>query len=362
MSELNLHAYVQKYIYPLNLGKTAHDVLQEFIDIDVTSEDLVRILKNNPSYQHYFEKFVNQQAPKSQEEAANETNPADSGKKSVKTTPTHRLIALLGMIGSRNFLLALRLAKATSGNFPISPEGNIDFKPSDYLKLSSEVEDLCLNNNIEYAETWFASAYLVDWLLVIAKQNNNYKKIEPFFQQVWKHSRNTAAVAYALGQKIPNFNFHKYAASAGMLHNVGKILLALETLESTDASYLVNREKADKQNLHFPRECEIVLERSAYGISYEELSSLTVLSFRVFKDLDKSIRYHNEPYYLKTMDKQSYLLACLINLASAMAKSWKTPVDEKDPVLQEWKRPWLKDLKLNTKDVIECMQWAMSLK
>lgn len=363
MAELQLHAYVNQYLPQLYLARTAQDVLQEFIDIDVTSDDLVRILRNNPSYQMFFEKYVNKKSPQKNQIA---TDPKDGSHKKEAgiSTPTHRLIALLGMIGSRNFILALRLAKASTGSFPATAEGSIDFKPSDHLRYCLDMEEMALRNNIEYGETLFAAAYLYDWLTAIAKKGN-YKRLEPFMQQSWKQSRNTAMIAHALGKKVKNLSFQKYAGAAGLMHNIGKILLAIATSEgasSGGANYLNELEKADKQGWKWNGEQGIVMEKSLYGIQYEELSAMALLQFRVFKDLERSIRYHNEPFFLKTVDKNSYQLACIINLASLMAKSWKAPADEKDPVIAEWTKPWTKDLKLQTKDLISTMKWAMTLK
>ena len=364
MAEPQLHAYVNQYLPQLHLARTAQDVLQEFIDIDVTSDDLVRILKNNPSYQHFFEKYVNKKSPPKAESAPAATENKEGAKKEeIVSTPTHRLIALLGMIGSRNFILALRLAKASTGFFPVTAEGSMDFKPTDHLRYCMEMEELALRNNIEYGETLFAAAHLYDWLNALAKKGN-YKKLEPFIQQSWKHARNTAIVAHALGKRVKNLSFQKYAGAAGLLHNGGKILIALATAEGADgaASYLSELEKAEKQSWKFTSEQEILREKALYSVQYEELSAMILLQYRVFKDLERSIRYHNEPYFLKSVDKNSYQLACTINLASLMAKSWKTPADDKDPLLKEWSKPWTKDLKLQTKDLIEVMKWSMTLK
>lgn len=367
MADLPLHGYVQNQLRHLKLGKTAQDVLQEFIDIDATTDDIARILKNNPGQLQIFERFVNETAKKGPTDAQNEAPAKDaSGKEEKKAPanlpPTFRLIALVGLIGSRNFILALRLLKLASGTYPPPSEENMNFKPSDYLKYSYEVEELCQRNRINYGETWFAGAYLFDWLNTMAKRTPHYKKLEPFMQQTWKQARSTAIIAHSLAEKVPNFSLFKYAGAAGMICHAGKVLLALETLEGNETNYLAEREKLAKLDWKPLLEAELLLERDQYGITHEELSAFITLYFRIFKDLEKAVRYRSEPFYLKKIDKNSYLLACILNLATNMARTWKTPVDDKDPIMAEWRKPWLKDLKLTSKNIIDTMKWSMNLK
>jgi len=117
---------------PLRLGPTARDTLQEFVDIDVTAEDLVRILHRNHAYGDLFARFVNQKTQPRRAKEQTKPGSTEAPKPPVPDSPTHRLINLLGMIGSRNLILALRMHKALEGRFPISEEGAVELKASDY--------------------------------------------------------------------------------------------------------------------------------------------------------------------------------------------------------------------------------------
>ena len=74
------------------------------------------------------------------------------------------------------------------------------------------------------------------------------------------------------------------------------------------------------------------------------------------------VRNFREPYLLKGVDLPSYRLCVLLNLADAMARSWKIPNDEKDPVFEEWGYPGLTTLKIKRAALIEVMKRAMTLK
>jgi hypothetical protein len=75
-----------------------------------------------------------------------------------------------------------------------------------------------------------------------------------------------------------------------------------------------------------------------------------------------ALQYQLEPYYLKPIDKNLYLLASALQLAAHMGAVWRIPVDDKDPLMRQWKRPWVKDLHLNEKKLGDIMKRVMALK
>ncbi|NUM88976.1 MAG: hypothetical protein HUU37_07215, partial [Bdellovibrionales bacterium] len=132
MPEPRVHSLLQDCLRPLKLKPTARDTLQEFIDIDVTADDLVQILNRNLAYRDMFERFVQKRI-----------KPAAGGDKkdAQEPSPTHRLVSLLGMIGSRNFILALRMSRLHTGHFPVKDDGSVDLKAGDFLKRASDIEE-----------------------------------------------------------------------------------------------------------------------------------------------------------------------------------------------------------------------------
>lgn len=330
---------------PLMLGKTARDTLQEFIDIDVTADDLVRILNYNQTYRNLFSRFV-------QQRSAKQTDSKDG------SSPTHRLIGLLGMIGSRNLILSLRMHKVSEGKFPISEDGKVDLKTSDYLKQSLEIEETFLRNKLEYSETAFAAGVYYDWIFHASKKYTSFKKLEPYFNDVWKRALKTGYLAYFLAEKIPGLS-PKTAVAAGILSQLGKIHMALYFPEGKD-SFPTFDESCKEAKISGPS--KLILERAKFGFSQEELGAYSLFYFDVFADLFNAVRAHREPYTLKGADKNNYLLATTISLADAMAESWKIPADEKDPVFQEWNTASVKNLKLRSSILIDVMKRAMTLR
>jgi len=84
--------------------------------------------------------------------------------------------------------------------------------------------------------------------------------------------------------------------------------------------------------------------------------------YDVFKLLAPSVRFYREPYCLKGVDASNHKLAILLWLADSMARTWRLPADEKDPVFSEWTYPGLGTLKIRRTLLMEVMKRAMTLK
>ena len=330
---------------PLRLGPTAHDTLQEFIDIDVSAEDLVRILNRNQTYRSLFFRFIAKKTAAPEKEKGQKED----------SSPTHRLVNLLGMIGSRNLIVALRMHRAATGIFPIGVDGEVDIKTSDYLKVSTEAEELFVRNKLEYAETAYAAGVYFDWFLRVQADDSGFKKLEPYYKEVTKRAQRVGILAYLLSRELPGFT-PKFAIAAGMLSQAGRLFLGTEFPDFPDF------EKELETNPKLTSCARAILERKQFGYSQEEVGSHSLRYFDVFRFLAPAVRYFREPYCLKGMDRQNYNFALLLGLAERMATSWKIPVDDKDPVFLEWMNPATPVLKLKRDKLIAVMKHAMALK
>jgi hypothetical protein len=332
---------------PLLLGATARETLQEFADIDVTAEDLVRILKKNQAYRELFSRFVNQKTKGTQA-------PSEDGKKQPES-PTHRLIGLLGMMGSRNLILSLRMHKCMEGKFPINEDGNVEVQVSNYLKRAIDVEEIFLKSKLEYSETAYTAGVYYDWIQHTLSKHPQYKKIlEPYCTEVWNRAFRTGVLAYFLAKNVVGVS-PKHAMAAGFFLHGGKIFLA-----STFPEYPEWEKTASNPKLTLLGRKTLELKR--FGFNFEEVSAHTLFYFDVFPSLREVISMAREPFYAKGKDSALYKFAALLYLAEEMAQSWKIPANEKDPVFQEWAHPSLKQLKLNTTKLMQIMKSAMTLK
>ncbi len=353
MPEPRIHNLLESAIFPLRLRPTARDTLQEFIDIDVTNDDLVRILNNNHAYRDIFERFVQKKIRRTS------TDEKKDGDKD--STPTHRLIGLLGMIGSRNFILTLRMLRSVTGKFPIQEDGSVDVKTSEYLKCCMDMEELFQRNNYNYSETAYAAGYFYDWIIFLARQRDDFKKLEEYLKQNWKVAVRAALAAHHLSERVGGFTFLKYASAGAICCYSGKALMAFMfpgDEETPNWVEFVTKNQAIESG--FPKAFQ-VLEQDTFGLTHEECASAAIYAFDVFKGFSSAIRYYREPYYLEHGDKNLHHFALLLNIACDMARVWRMPNDEKDPLITEWMKS-AAPLKLKPKQLLEAIRAAMGSK
>lgn len=326
----------------LRLGPTAKDTLQEFIDIDVTTDDLARILRRNKSYRDLFARYVIKKTGMTLDEN-NKQGPS-----------THRIIALLGLMASRNLILSLRMHKAIEKTFPFKG-GEVEIRPEDYLKRANTLEEVFLQARWPYAETAFSASVYYDWLYRGLSKNSDFKKLEPYFDHVWKRAQKVGTIAYHLAHEVPGAN-SKQALASGILLPAGKIWMALQ-----DSSYAEKDQMWDTNPLYSPLALKL-MEEEKWQTSFETVSAHSLYYFDIFESSIPAIQCYREPYLGKAYSKGTFQLSTILYLADLMARSWKIPADEKDAVFSKWDHPNIKSLKLSAAKIIKVMKASMGQK
>ncbi len=340
----------------MRIGRTARETLQEFVDIDVTADDLSRILNENQAYRDLLFRFVNQKTAKTEKKQP--PKEGEGGKdEPPPPSPTFRLVNLLGMLGTRNLIVALRILRLAQGKFPFDEDGSLQVEAPKVLKQAIEAEDLFTRNQLEYSETAYAAGVYFDLCRQIYGEEGDLKKLEPYYKRTWQRAIRTGLVAYFLAEKLAGFT-PKFALAAGMMADGGKLHLACWF---EDVVYEDQEEKLDS-NAALPPIARLLMERAAFPVAAEEVGSHSLRYFDLFKLLAPAVRYYREPYVLKGADETNHRLAVLLWLSDAMARSWKIPADEKDPIFNEWSYPGLGTLKVRRGLLIDVMKRAMTLK
>jgi HD-like signal output (HDOD) protein len=196
-----------------------------------------------------------------------------------------------------------------------------------------------------------------DLCLRLYRKDKNSKELEPYLLRVWQRAQRTGLLAYFLAERVPGSS-PRSALAAGMLAHAGKLHLATWLQERDYASF----EMGLDGNAELPPLARQILERDKFGVTQETVGAHTLRYFDTFKSLIPAVQNFREPYCLKGVDSAGHGLAVILWLADAMARSWKTPTDEKDPVFTEWSYPALLQLKIRRSMLIEVMKKAMTLK
>jgi hypothetical protein len=228
---------------------------------------------------------------------------------------------LLGMAGTRNFLAASRLLRAT-GRSPIDAVAAGTFKPAEHVKYACLAEAACAEHHLGHDDLAYAGGLLYDFLLALAAPDakaamSGVKPLPPeLVTKTWDDGLRTALVAGHLARRSSEFPSQKYAFTAALMHGFGKILLAC----------LHPAAPADQGKWGpLSEDARATREIQAYGLQHEELGSLAVAFYSPLKAVEKAIRYQCEPYTLRLAEPNVYKLASLLSLAKVLSAKDKVP-------------------------------------
>ncbi|HUP56223.1 MAG TPA: HDOD domain-containing protein [Bdellovibrionota bacterium] len=289
----------------LTVPRTSRAMLAAFDGIDVKAEEVGRILRANPASEFLFMRAVQALAKREQ---APELESA---------------VVLMGMQNTRNFVLAVQLHRQVRGTLPeFDSEGKLKTKPADQLRYALKAEE-----GDEYADTAFSAGLLYDGMALAAgalcPDASAQKVALSFLDQTFAHGMACAKLGVALGKKLPEFSARKFAFSACLLHDLGKVAMAI-----LDPGYVKFLETAEKSAL--PRPVRHHAELARFGVTHAMLSAWCLRHARLLGEIELALEFHHDPALLRSRSKPMHQLASVVSLATQMATAtdpaaWKTP-------------------------------------
>lgn len=327
--------FVEKVTPKISLRKTSYGILSAFSNIDVTAEKVGNCLKSNAYYSQQFFKTI------------------ESMGKREQVPSTEGAVVLLGMQNSRNLILAFQALRSVTNSHPEwSKEGKLKVAPSDIVKYALKTEEILMGNKSGYADTAYAAGFMFDVLSLLANAVvEDKKKINAYIDTVYTHGLVAAKIGMELSKNVPEFSFTKFAFSACLVHDIGKIIMAI-----LDINYISFQEEMVKKGL--PRGLRNYAEGKQFGITHAWLSSLACHYFKIFRPIEKAIFYHHDPYFLKS-NKNLYQTSALIALATNMANNLKKVDKSDDPIVAEWKSLELKDFRIDFRAIANAAARAL---
>ncbi len=182
-------------------------------------------------------------------------------------------------------------------------------------------------------------------MLVAQEVAEDKKKIAAFIDNVFLHGNRTAQVAMQLSKNIPECSANKYVYAASMIHDIGKVAMAI-----LEPAYLDFLDMATKKEL--PRAVLQFAEEKRFGIDHGLLGALCCRYFRIFRPMERVVQFHHRPYILRSVNRATFQLCSLIHLASNVASNLKKVDKPDDPVVSVWRGPELKDFRIDIRQVM----------
>jgi HD-like signal output (HDOD) protein len=321
--------YIEKIHSRIKLPQMSRAIISEFATPDVTSERVAECIRRNPYYQAQFLQYIG------------------SISKREEMPELSAAIVLVGMQNSRNLILALQLNRTVKGTHPEwTKEGKLALSPKDALKFALKTEEAVAGNRDAYPDIAYAAGMLFDMLNMIATHlAPENKKIPGYIESAFNHGLRTAKVGLELSKKMPDLVLKKYAFAACLIHDIGKIPLAI--LEAKYTDFL-----EDAQKREMTRAIRQFAEQKTFGVTHQMLGALICEQYSMFRPISKAILCHHDPYLLKESNKSLYQIAALVALSTNIASSFKKIDKPEDPLIAKWKGPEVADFKVDAAQII----------
>ncbi len=320
--------YFKQIVPKLSLPNTSYEILKAFSNIDVTAEKVAFFLKNNPYYEYQVLKFI-------------------ESKNVREVLPNlESIVIMIGMQNTRDLILSLQLLRLVRENHPLwDKDGKLAIVPSDVIKYALKTEALLAGDRSGYSDMGYAAGLLYDLLVLIGTDLSKDKnKFLAYIEAVYNQGLKTAQIAVTLAKNVPDMAFSKYLFGASLVHDVGKVVIAILSSE-----YIAFEDQANKKML--TRMVRYYAEERKFGVNHAMIGGLTCQYFRIFKTIEKAILYHHEPFLLRKWKPNLFQLSSVVSLASNIANGLRRVDGPNDPILKTWKGPELNDFKMEFKQL-----------
>lgn len=326
------HGFIEKIVPRLRLPSTSSLLLKAFANIDVNAGKVGQVLKSNPYYEEHFMREVEILA------------------KRESVGSLEAAVVLLGMQNARDLIIALQAVRSVRGGHPeLTREGKLKIVPAEVLKYALRTEELLAGNKGSHSETAYVAGLLFDILALIAAQvSSDRKRVISYIDHVYSHGVRSAQLGNELAKGIPDFGPKKYMFSTCLIHDVGKIALAI-----LEPAYISFAEDCAKRKL--PRNVRHFAETRRFGVDHALLGGLCCHYFSPFQVVEKAVLFHHQPYLVGAPGGSLAQLTSVVSLASNIASEFKRVDKPEDPVVALWNGPELGGFHVEPLKMIEAV-------
>ncbi|HTL11428.1 MAG TPA: HDOD domain-containing protein [Bdellovibrionota bacterium] len=313
--------FIQRVLPAFKFEPTTLHLLQVFSNTDERAVKVKGVLESNPYYRAQFLRHVEN----------NRGGRADAP--SVDSA-----IVLLGMENSRSFLASLQLQRTVmGGHVEWTKDGKLAAEPNSFVGFALRTDEALAERKDAYSNSAFSAGLVFDYLAqAVTKYAADPKKAGQFVDQVFAHGMKTAKVGMLLADQVPDFNLKKYVFAACLLHDVGKLILAILAQDYVDFY-----DETRKRDL--PRAVRQFAEEKRFGVGHPMLSAMVCRATGVHQPVEQAVFFHHNPIQLfRAGNRHAYTLSSLVCLASNVANQLRKPEGPNDPVYDKWLGPELK--------------------
>ena len=255
-------------------------------------------------------------------------------------------VVLYGMLNSRNVLIALQLKRRVRGGHPeFGGDGKLTLKPPEVLKFALKAEEAVVSDPNGNPDLAFAAGAVFDMLaMIVPDLGDAAKGALGQLESAFVHGLRTAKIASELGGQLKDLMYKKYAFSAGLLHDLGKVALGM-----LSPDYPKFLDEMSKREL--PRAIRHHIEGTRFGIHHGVLSGMIAQASGVFREIAPALTHHHEPYVLRRINRNHHELSALVSLATCMASHFRKVEKTEDQAFDKWLGPELEGFRIDRKQI-----------
>lgn len=345
------------FLQNMTPGDAVRDILNRFIQGEVTASSIASTLSENQGLQAMFEQYIHvrlgnhplfidefklAERLRIEEDPKNQKYPDEIPDIDVDAAIDMRQqIGFFGVVPTRGVLPRLRLARI----FPGQSLEEIS-KESGFFEYADKCEIFANGAKLGNVDAAYCAGLFIDWLAKTAESAGHSREAQDFLKEFWPHAIRVAFTATLIGQHAKKFGLHRYTFAAGLLHESGGIFNSFRYKKDWMNYYASARPKT----LHrlVARGLE---EIETFEFTSAEFTALLFRFFDLFRPIEAAVCRYREPYLLKKQSGELYRLAGILLLAKLVVNIGKDPEDAQFQALRQ--EPWFVDLGITRDQLAE---------
>jgi hypothetical protein len=267
----------RKLAYAMRLPALGRAILDHFNTGDAESAGLARLIEGSPLVRDWF---------------LWEAKGLGLAGRAQPTLQTG--VLLVGMEGTRDFVLGILLLESIAGRVPVARDGKLEPAPGSLAAFARRAEQAARDGELGRPEWAYSAGLMFDIAALVARERfGSPKGFAEYAEEVFAGGLASAAASLELpGGGSPEL------FAACVARDIGK--LALELIHP--GAYADFRRELGARPGGFTRGQRNFLEARRFGLSHDSYGAQLFHHFHPLRKLERSILFHHEPYLLAPGD------------------------------------------------------------
>lgn len=335
MTEINLRDMYQKVFHRFDLDKINLDMLNLIASGSEKAEDFEEIIKHDS----FFTEVI--------------CKKASAAMKSNAVSSLSHGVVLVGVQKARDFVIAHGIKRMFDPNadksFSLETFDEVIALPKHAI-LAEEFAKRCEN---DYSGLAYACGYLFDvFNLWMGTDEKTMETQQAFLEEIWKHSLNTASLAWALAthEKIL-ISHRKLIFGAGIVHEIGR--LGLSMFDMNEYKKAVDEVEGARESHVDDDSYEVAAEKKVFDLTHPEVGSTILFHTQILRDFEEVVDFHHDLAVLKIRHPDAFLGGAILKLADRLSWLLKNKKEAGPDDMEDIIKPLKEYIPLTTTDLGE---------